>query len=430
MRPSKRPLFASSLTALVLGSAAAISAGCSAGDANGRLYSHVDVRVGDRFDDLIPHAGGFLGRAKTIVSRLDAKGNDLGYFSVDGLRDAAPVSSGDVVTLASASGGYELARHDSSGAKRWAVGLPLGSRQTTIPQITGDGDDTLVVGAAFEQSLEIGCPKPAWGLYVSRWDARGKCTDMWSLAEMPKGLSFGYYNAGDYFRLAGPVVAPDGALALAGEFRRSLSLGGTTLTAAGGYEDTDLFVTVVERDGRVRFAHAAGSTSSTDEIGELAFDPSGSSLFLGGASFGDLTFGGKAEPTTGGDFFVASFDASSGSKRWARRFGERVELGDRVSGLASDGAGHVVASALGCTASGPDVEIVRGDGGVTTSCVCVLDDDTGVPRLRRQMNVSATAVAATPESFWVSGTYSGRPVIGATPVPSGSEFVARFDYAR
>ena len=122
----------------------------------------------------------------------------------------------------------------------------------------------------------------------------------------------------------------DGNLIIAGSFRRTIQLGMTTLTSAGG---TDLFVAKISgRTGDVLWAKRFGGTRN-DDSSDIAVDASNAIYIAGSYDSPSLDFGGGPLSTPGvrGGFLVKL--TADGANVWSRNLGSSGASSDSASAL-------------------------------------------------------------------------------------------------
>lgn len=145
-------------------------------------------------------------------------------------------------------------------------------------------------------------------IFVAKLDSKGD--GVWA-------VHFG--GAGDE---RDPRVAVDAAgdIYVTGTFTGQIAFGAVNLVAMG---DVDVFVAKLRgSDGSVAWAISRG-TAGTDRAGDIAVDAMGHVVL--GASL-------NGTPSANGDALLESFDASTGSSRWAKMFATP----------GSDGVGNVI----------------------------------------------------------------------------------------
>jgi hypothetical protein len=142
---------------------------------------------------------------------------------------------------------------------------------------------------------------------------------------------------GDAGNQYGFSTAVDGAgnVFLTGEFDGSVDFGGGPLTSAGG---SDIFLAKFDAAGNHIWSKRFGDADSQYGY-SVAVDGAGN-VFLSGAFFGSVDFGGGPLTSAGdSDIFLAKFD-SAGNHLWSKRFGDADSQANLI--VAVDGAGDVL----------------------------------------------------------------------------------------
>jgi hypothetical protein len=134
---------------------------------------------------------------------------------------------------------------------------------------------------------------------------------------------------------------PQNNVLVTGRFAGSFTIGGTTLTSAGGY---DAFVAKLDPAGNALWALRFGDAAIYQEGLDVASDAQGDVLVTGYFE-GTMNFGGTVLTSAGGtDAFVAKLDPNGGVA-WAKRFGGAgAQLGQAIG---VDAQGNVVLLADG-----------------------------------------------------------------------------------
>ena len=205
----------------------------------------------------------------------------------------------------------------------------------------------------------------------------------------------------------------DGSSIVAGDFRGTVTVGGTTLTAVG---DSDVFVARLAPNGTVTWVVGAGG-GGTDSVAGLAAFADGSSVVTGEFA-GTATFGATSLTSAGdGDGFALRI-AADGSISWAIRGGGTGR--DRFEDVATlaDGSSVVVASVDGAT----DIAgtALPGRGGADGVAARLFPD--GTVTWARSLGDSGydngKAVAAFPDGslvvtggFTDTATFAGAPLV-------------------
>lgn len=188
----------------------------------------------------------------------------------------------------------------------WANRYGDGGAQQ-VNEVAADSAGAILVIGANSGTIEIAGQSLAQGaddFFIAKLDKDGG--DLWAKALGGPGIEIGESIA---------VDAMDNVL-VAGGFDTTLDFLGNQLTSAGG---ADLFVAKIEKDGNAVWSKSFGGTGD-QRARDVAVDAAGGVLVTGGFT-GDLTFGGDAYSSMGGDdVFVAKLD-SNGGDVWSKQFG-------------------------------------------------------------------------------------------------------------
>jgi len=272
---------------------------------------------------------------------VDASGNSYVTGSFNGSVTFGPGEANET-NLTSTGVGFPnifLAKYDAGGALVWAKRAG-GSNGDSGLGIAVDGAGNSYVTGSFRGSAIFGPGEAnettltSVGLddiFVAKYDANGAL--VWVKRAGASGDSFH----------EGRDVAVDGAgnSYVTGTFDGSATfgLGEANETTLSGIS-REIFVAKYDANGALVWAKRAGGSSFDRGFG-LAVDGTNNSYVTGGFS-GSATFGpGEANETTlsgtGGEIFVAKYDAN-GALVWAQSAGgSNTDLG---SGIAVDGAGN------------------------------------------------------------------------------------------
>lgn len=224
-----------------------------------------------------------------------------------------------------------VARFDDSGACTWMDSFGSDDAWPTAVAVDAAGD-VYVVGQ-FNERVDFGggfdlvTEANAYDVFVARWDSLGALS--WATAVTGPSDTWAYDVA--------VVEDGDGADAvLVGSFDGSLSLGGSTLVSAGGY---DMLAARYSSAGAVAYASGFGG-SGDDELYAVAV-ASGSVVAGGYFDSATLPLGGAGTFASAGGFDATVVGISgTGAASWALSFGGDGD--DYVYDL-SDAAGDVAA---------------------------------------------------------------------------------------
>lgn len=237
-----------------------------------------------------------------------------------------------------------IARYDGAGTLQWAkraggadwdqgTGVAVDPTDSSI-YLTGyfAASATFGAGEAGETVLTSAGKRD---LFLAKYRADG--TLIW--AKRAGGANPGEWAGGD--ESCAVAVYPGAGAVVVGRFTGSATFGAgeanqTTLTAAGGAEDTDLFIARYNANGTLAWARRAGGVQS-DCAWSVAVRTSDNSAAVAGEFAGQATFGpgeaGQVVLTSAGssDAFVARYTAT-GTLAWAKRAGGTG--GECVRGVA------------------------------------------------------------------------------------------------
>lgn len=156
----------------------------------------------------------------------------------------------------------------------------------------------------------------------------------------PNGGATKFASAyGDSSVQTGAALAFDksGNIILSGAFGGKMTLGGTTLTSAGG---DDAFVAKFTAAGQPIWAKSFGDAQGQG-ISGVGVDTNGN-VYVTGSFYGSINFGGGSLQASGefySDVFLAKLDPN-GNHVWSARYGD--DNVQNARGLAVDSAGNVV----------------------------------------------------------------------------------------
>ncbi|NBC05916.1 MAG: hypothetical protein GVY26_01845, partial [Bacteroidetes bacterium] len=220
-----------------------------------------------------------------------------------------------------------LARVRADGQLRWAQRFS-GDGLKQIGDIRSTADGGLVMAGYFENDLQLGdsllisAAEPgSTSLFVARFNGDG-------------GLQWVQQagNTGNT-RVEAMALAPDGTIAVGGNFDGTFSLAGSALDA--GFFDTDVFVAAFSADGTPLWARDAGGVVF-DDLKALTVDSSGH-IYITGDITGVMNVSDEImiESSTGNsDVFLIKYDLS-GTPIWGKAFGgQDVQTGNSIATAA------------------------------------------------------------------------------------------------
>ncbi|MCB9230846.1 MAG: T9SS type A sorting domain-containing protein [Bacteroidia bacterium] len=260
--------------------------------------------------------------------------DDFGNVYICGQGDATSslrFDSDTVFTLIK-SGGF-IARYDTAGNFKWALGLPgvflsgITIGPAGFPGENPEGDIFVsgeFLGAASIGNLNLNSTGGSDAI-LCRFNGNGNL--IWHKT--------GPGAAGS--AVGQDITCRDSLLYVAGYFTNSITLGTTTLQSAGG---NDIFIARYTLDGTLVWAKRAGGIGYADKAFHCDIDPQGNLLAVGQFD-GTADFGGHTLSYSGNldRCFLVKYDPN-GNALWAR---DQAMVGWLISGpfLTIDPAGDI-----------------------------------------------------------------------------------------
>lgn len=251
-----------------------------------------------------------------------------------------------------------VARRSASGTWLWVKRMG-GAGMDSAGAVAVDAAGNILVVGDFTGSISVPgtlgplalVPEGTEDAFVAKLDGNGE----WLWATRMGGPTGPGGGAPESAKAV--AVDPAGNVYAAGEFRGTVSFGGTTiaLTSAG---DADGWVAKLSASGAWQWANRAGG--SAIDVAE-AISADGTSVFVTGTFQTSMTFPGLADPLliSGWGFFLARLDAT-GQWSWAT---DASLLGGGGKALLPDGAGGVIvgghASAISMSGATPTPWVAR-----------------------------------------------------------------------
>ena len=210
--------------------------------------------------------------------------------------------------LGHAGGGdIVVASFDKTGAHRWSKRFG-GANWQYGNELAVDASGNVTVVGSTENSLDFGGGTLSSHGYQDVF-----------VASFDSGGAYRWANLfGSNSNDGGSDVAVDasGNVYLTGYYGKSMDLGGTSHSCAGG---TDIFVASFSSMGLYRWSKGLGFPS--DDAGRAVALDSAGNVTVAGVFQGTVNFGGGLVTSTGArDIFLASYD-TSGKFRWAKAYG-------------------------------------------------------------------------------------------------------------
>ena len=258
---------------------------------------------------------------------IDSSGNIL----ITGLFGGT-VSFGGTALVGTSASGF-VAKYSPSGAHVWSRRLTTGTGSVDEGRAVGvDGSGNVIVGAGFNFTADFGAGPWTAGaadMVIAKYTSAGAY--MWA-------KRFG--GASDEFIQGIAVDATTGEIATTGYFLGSLSLGGGTISSAGG---NDAFIAKYSSTGAHVWSGRWGSTGE-DKGASIDIDALGN-VAVTGLFTNNVDFGGGPLTNTGGsesgDIFLVKL-SPSGIHLWSKGFGSSLTLKEVANGVAFDSAGNVL----------------------------------------------------------------------------------------
>lgn len=291
-----------------------------------------------------------LGSYDAFLAKFNAAGEPiwLKSFGVAGeeyITDVAVDGSGNIIAVGYATStmvdfgdGKQVAtitskdlfvvKYDSAGTVLWAKRVGEGAatdilgknnwREPTATVEVSRADGSIIIGGTYRGTLSF----PPKGIsavaaedgFIAKLDAAGN--GQWG---------FGFGSANCKQRVRSVALGPNGEVALTGSFQGSVMIGGQTFSSFKG--SPDLFVAMLEADGKPRWVHNYGALG--EQLGSKVLVDDTGRVFVGGSftgtidffDSGTLTNTTKEQPFTPTDIFVAKFK-QDGAPLWAHAWGD------------------------------------------------------------------------------------------------------------
>ena len=263
------------------------------------------------------------GQSFSAVTKPRVNGvavDSAGNVAIAGTVDGSINFGAGVQSLNFTAVGEFIAELAPDGKLRWGILADRGDADHVGDVGFDAAGNVVVVGDSVDQTI------PATSLWFQKRSSTGSLVWAKSLDTMaPISLVAG--------GLAFDPTDPNRIL-LGGAFSGTVSLGGATLTSAGGL---DAFLLESDAAGTIKVRKQYGGAGD-QSITSVAFDADGNRVVLGTFT-GDVNFGGGKLTSAGGkDIFVAKLNLGY-SQIWAKQFGE---ASDQLSArLAVSHAGDV-----------------------------------------------------------------------------------------
>ena len=289
-----------------------------------------------------PNTTSFIG---SFVVKLDPAGNTIWARAFQGGAYAGSVSTdaaGNVYYASYSSHPFDfgagpltgadddvvLGKLDAAGNLVWGKRF-VATKSQRLPVIDVDAAGNVVLGFLYNSSADVGTgvTYPGTGVEILLASIDPTGTTTWA-----KNLG------GQYDQILSSLrVDPSGDIVLGGYFYYRANFGGPTLNGIDAY---DAFVAKLGPTGNHVWTKGFGGPNYQEQV-LLDVDGAGN-ISVAGQFQGSIDLGLGAVPsssTTTYDIFAAKL-SPAGATLWARRFGDPG--GQRIDGLAVDGAGNTV----------------------------------------------------------------------------------------
>jgi hypothetical protein len=310
-----------------------------------------------------------------------------------------------------------VAKYTSTHALVWADAFKGsgGSDSNEVEAVATDAAGNVYVDDGFFGTLTVGgvtltSNSQSGNSFVAKLNSAGVV--QWVRQLSSPSLAFVFNNS----------VAVDGSgnSCVSGDFTGSLTVGSTTLTAAGSSEDG--FFAKFDPSGNVLFAKQLGG-KGTSAVDSIAVTSAGS-ILLGGAFTGTVTFGPSTLTAAGQDGFVSRLDGS-GHFVWTQPIVD-AQTGTFAAAIVADASGNVYVS--GPFSGSAKFGAITLPGGPGTSDVFVAKlNSAGTFQWAVQMGNSgddetnSLAIDAA-GNLYTAGFYQGTATFGSTTLTASADF--------
>ncbi len=273
---------------------------------------------------------------------FDAQGNMFIAGGFDGELDFGPAG---VLDSGGAQHGF-VAKLDPDGVPIWAHAI-TSSYVASISDMAIDPAGNVAVVGSFQDDIDGG-----GGLITGdggNWDVFLVALDTDGGHRFTR--TFGSSSDWDVGR--GIDVAPDGSIAITGEFSDSINFGGNQLTASS----YDAFVAIFDDAGSHRWSRRFGDSNGQSGW-DVGFLPDGD-VAVTGYNTGTIDLGGGPLTTQGlTDIFVGRLEAADGAHVYSRSFGN--PMWQDTTYLTTDAQGNVVLVTYGSSAQSSTIDFGTG----------------------------------------------------------------------
>jgi hypothetical protein len=272
---------------------------------------------------------GDTGFDRALGVAIDSQGNVI----VCGAFEGTVNFGGMPITANGGNQDLFLAKYEPDGDHIWSMSFH-GSEVVSCFLGVDDNDDIVLAGS-YEGTLLIG---------GDTMPSDGTQPDVYVIHVTAAGNAGNHDKFGDSAaaqRLTALAVAPDGSYVLAGDFRGSINLGGSVLTAV--LSSQDVFVGRFDNADAHVFSNRFGD--GTDEHLGGAVITATDEVWFSGQFDGTVNFGGSTLSSIAGssDLFIARFGAAGGHL-WSDSFGGAED--EEYAVLAAQGDGVVLSASF------------------------------------------------------------------------------------
>jgi hypothetical protein len=235
---------------------------------------------------------------------------------------------------------------------------------------------------------------------------------------------------GPGFDLATALSVRNNRVAVAGSFRNSMVVNGTTFTSSG---DRDAFVAKLTTDGAYSWIREFGS-ADLDSATAVAIDSIGN-VVIAGLFFDSVNFGGGQLTSAGdSDVFLLKLAADSGAHLFSKRFGS--DSADTANALVLDAADNIYMTGafFGTVPFGGPTPLTATNAGdvflakysLAGAYVWATSFGGTGNELANSASVNSNGDIAIAGDFCGTLSFGGKPLTSASDCPNTDIFAARF----
>lgn len=372
---------------------------------------------------------------KTISSDL-SEINDLvvdstGGIYVTGQFKGASTFGNMLDTSQSSFGDFFIAKYDSSGAIQWLNTQGDLTGNSWGDKITMDGAKNIYVTGGYNIGLNFGgTPLTSAGnndFFVAKYTPSGNI--VWVKTSGGKGYDY----------VDGISASPDGDVFVTGTFDSIMVCGTFTVAPQGsGVNNSDIFLTMFDSAGTVQWIEqATGSTAPQHNVNDVCATPDGNAYIIGSFSSSLYLSSGSVTSTGLDDMYIAKY-YNSGSPAWIKRLGGSgyengwsMALNDSGDIFITGTFGNTLiigSNTFTAINPGVDIFVAKFDSTFTTNKWALKcgGDNTDVP--------TSIALGSDQKDVYVFGSYYGNASYGMYSLtPNGGSypdiFLTKISYA-